>query len=166
MVGLFSGSTPWLSLILCLSVFSIVSVVDFYIASYAGQHLDTSQVAMVSSLIPFVVSLGTACLNLVLTPEGTSGSSHGLSMGVALAFVFLFLATLFLTRSARQTHGVLIGYSAAGLPLYSSSQQTSKTGSGNWFKPIMGQILENPDSRRIFLFLLLNLVSYLVFKFY
>ena len=80
-------------------------------------------------------------------------------MGVVLAFLFLFLSTIFLTRSPKQTQGILIGYSAAGLPLY-SSQQTGKTSSGNWFKPVIAQIIENHDSRRILFFLLLNLVSH------
>ncbi len=167
MAGLYPTSPPdsahtlgWSSLLGCILIFTCVSLMDFYTISYAGQHLDSSQVSLLSSLVPCAVSMGVSLLNLVLSPQGLDGIHHGVSVGVVLAFSFLSLSTVFLTRSPKQTHSVLIGYSAAGLPLY-SSQQTGKTGSGNWFRPVLGQILENQDSRRILFFLLINLVRQL-----
>ena len=163
MAGLYPTAVPdsapslgWSSLIGCVLIFTCISIVDFYTVSYAGQHLDPSQVSLLSFLVPCGVSMGVSLLNLVLSPQGLDGIHHGVSVGVVLAFSFLFLSTVFLTRSPKQSHSVLIGYSAAGLPLY--SQQTGKTGFGNWFRPVLGQILENQDSRRILFFLLMNLV--------
>ena len=156
MVNLFSSYTPWSSLLPCLIIFSLLSVLSFYIDSFGGQHIDACRVALLSSLIPFVTALGTSCL-LVYYTKDSIDIHHGLSMGVVLAFILLFLATLFLTQSVRQSHGVLVGYSAAGLPLYSSQHHTSPA-RPNWFKPVLSQIMENSDSRRIFYFLILNLV--------
>ena len=156
MVNLFSSNTPWSSLLPCLIIFSLLSVLSFYIDSFGGQHIDACHVALLSSLIPFVTALGTSCL-LVYYTKDSIDIHHGLSMGVVLAFILLFLATLFLTQSVRQSHGVLVGYSAAGLPLYSSQHHTSPA-RPNWFKPVLSQIMENSDSRRIFYFLILNLV--------
>lgn len=156
MVNLFSSNTPWSSLLPCLIIFSLLSVLSFYIDSFGGQHIDACHVALLSSLIPFVTALGTSCL-LVYYTKDSIDIHHGLSMGVVLAFILLFLATLFLTQSVRQSHGVLVGYSAAGLPLYSSQHHTSPA-RPNWFKPVLSQIMENSDSRRIFYFLILNLI--------
>lgn len=156
--GVSSISIPWFSFLLCLFVVSCVLIVDFYVSIYTGQHLDSSQMALHSSLVQFLCALVVAVGNYLLSPEDLAEGTHGLSVGVLLAFILLFLATVFLTRSPKQSQGILIGYSAAGLPLYSSNQFTPQLNAVNWFKPVIGHILDNLDSRRIFYFLILNLV--------
>lgn len=56
--------------------------------------------------------------------------------------------------------GSLIGYSAAGLPLYSFSQNSFQNTSRSFYilvGQILKQILSDINSRKIFYFLLLNL---------
>ena len=153
-VSLLSNPVPSLSSFSCLLLFSLFSVVYFYTDSIAKQHVDSYQLAGFTTFLPIFVSLG---LSIYLEYENPT-MHHGLSVGVVLASIFLLLATLFLTRSSQSSQGLLIGYSAAGLPLYSS--QVSPPTSINWIRPLLGQVIENPDSRRIFYFLLLNLVSF------
>lgn len=151
-VSLLSNPAPSLSSFSCLLLFSLFSVVYFYTDSIAKQHIDSYQLAAFTTFLPIFVSLG---VSIYLEYESPT-MQHGLSVGVVLASIFLLLATLFLTRSSQSSQGLLIGYSAAGLPLYST--QVSPPTSINWIRPLLGQVIENPDSRRIFYFLLLNLV--------
>ena len=154
--GMFSlvvNPAPSLSSLSCLLLFALLSVVHFYADSVARQHVDLYQLAAFVTFVSVVISVGVSVYLEYQNPT----MHHGLSVGVVLASMLLLLATLFLTRSSQSSQGLLIGYSAAGLPLY-SSQVTPPT-SINWMRPLLGQILENPDSRRIFYFLLLNLVS-------
>ena len=60
-----------------------------------------------------------------------------------------------LSYPGRGNGRTLIGYSASGLPLYSGEVYPT-----NWIKESLHSILINPDSRRIFYFLCLNLVSH------
>ena len=75
-------------------------------------------------------------------------------------------ATRILALSPQQTvkgGGTLVGYSEAGLPLYSFStgsgmlQKTSHS-AALIIKNGLHQILDEPDSRKIFYFLCINLV--------
>ena len=68
--------------------------------------------------------------------------------------VFISAASM-LSYPGRGGGRTLIGYSASGLPLYSGEVSPS-----NWIKESLHSILINPDSRRIFYFLCLNLVSH------
>ena len=158
-VHILSSHTPWLSLLPCVVVLALLTVVDFYAESFANQHVKPSRQALFSSIVPFITALVISVLVGHLTPMG-SEAHHGLSVGVVLAAMLLLLATVSLTnqsRDPRQSHGLLVGYSTAGLPLYSSQPSTGV--SSNWLRPLLEQIMERSESRRIFYFLLLNLVS-------
>jgi len=75
----------------------------------------------------------------------------------------MVLATGILTSRTKDTvgRGSFVGYSSAGLPLYSfAEEQAQRTHSAVMLvKGLLSHILENGDSRNIFYFLLLNLVS-------
>lgn len=152
MVNLLNGPAPSLTSLAIMFVFSFFSVFNFYSDSVAKQRIDSAHLAIFFTFSTILTALGVS----VYLEYHTSLITHKLSVGVVLACLLLLLATVFLTHSSQSTQGLLIGYSAAGLPLY-SSQQAPPT-SFNWIKPLVGQILDNPDSRRIFYFLILNLV--------
>ena len=72
------------------------------------------------------------------------------------------VATHILTSPNKGSKGSLVGYSASGLPLYSfAGDALHKTSQSvlTTLKNGMRQILESSDSRRIFYFLCVNLVS-------
>jgi hypothetical protein len=86
--------------------------------------------------------------------------NHSLT-SVFFSCVFIS-ATTVLTSPSRGSRGSFIGYSSSGLPLYSFAgdalQRTSHSAiviAKNGLK----QILEDADSRKIFYFLCINLVS-------
>lgn len=147
-------STSWSSALICLLTTSLVQVVDFYSTSIASQKLDVHRIAHLSSLVAFLSAfLLASALWYFSVPM-----AHRLSAGVVIGAVFFILATPTLTRPLpRSSQNTLIGYSAAGLPLYQS--QMSAPSLLDYVRPSMQKIMENPDSRRIFYFLLLNLVS-------
>ena len=76
--------------------------------------------------------------------------------------LFIPIATQILTSPTKATKGSLVGYSAAGLPLYSFTGDTLHRTSQSVLMIIrngLRQILEETDSRRIFYFLCVNLVG-------
>lgn len=143
----------WLSALFCLLTTSVVQVIDFYSTSIASQKLDSHRVALLSSLVAFVsASLLASVLWYFAVPM-----EHGMSAGVVIGAVFFILATPTLTRpQPRSSQNTLIGYSATGLPLYQSEMSVPSL--MDYVRPSLQKIMENPDSRRIFYFLLLNLV--------
>ena len=79
-----------------------------------------------------------------------------------LNFFPFFSATHILTSQTKSNRGNLIGFSAAGLPLYNfTGDKLSKTSNSLllFAKNGLRQILEDSDSRKIFYFLCVNLVS-------
>ena len=152
-VTLLTASAPLLSSLPCLLLVGLLSVIGFYSDTVAKQRIDTPRLTVLTTLVSIFTSLG---VSFYLSYQ-SSAIHHGLTVGVVLASCLLLLATLYLARSPPTSQGLLVGYSAAGLPLYSS--QRAPPTSLNWIKPILGQILDNTDSRRIFYFLILNLVS-------
>ena len=147
-------SISWTSALFCLLMTSVVQVVDFYSTAIASQKLDAHRIARLSSLVAFLSAL---LLASVLWYFGVP-MPHRLSAGVIIGAVFFVLATPTLTRPLpRSSQNTLIGYSAAGLPLYQS--QASAPSLLDYVRPSIQKIVENPDSRKIFYFLLLNLVS-------
>ena len=72
--------------------------------------------------------------------------------------MWLVVATVMLTHPTQRSHGTLVGYSTSGLPLYSS--QRGPPSIFESIRPTLGKIMDNPDSRRIFYFLIINLVSF------
>ena len=133
---------------------SFVQIVDFYSTAIASQNLDGHRIARLSSLVAFTSALLLASTLWYFDVP----MPHRLSAGVVIGAVFFMLATPTLTRPLpRSSQNTLIGYSASGLPLYQS--QASAPSLLDHVRPSLQKIMENPDSRKIFYFLLLNLVS-------
>jgi zinc transporter 5/7 len=151
-VILLTSPLPSLPSLLPSLSFSILSVVYFYIDSVAKQRSDSARYSALTTILSIFTFLAVSFYYLYYNYS----AHHGLTVGVVLASLFLLLATLFLTRSVPSSQGRLVGYSAAGLPLYASQQQATPT-LLSWAGPIVSQILENTDSRRILYFLMLNL---------
>lgn len=146
---------PWSSLLICLFTTSLAQVIDYYATSIASQHLDSHGVGRLSSIASFIFSLTLAYLLWNYVPS--SSSDHEITAGVVIAAVLFILATPMLTRpQSRSSQSTLVGYSAAGLPLYQSQKGSSIV--LDFLRPAFRKIMENSDSRRIFYFLLLNLV--------
>ncbi|XP_065912027.1 proton-coupled zinc antiporter SLC30A5-like [Dysidea avara] len=79
---------------------------------------------------------------------------HDVSVGLIIATVLFLIAVSMLSHSSGVGQSrTLVGYSASGLPLYSGEVNPS-----SWVKESLHSILVNPDSRRIFYFLCLNLM--------
>ena len=146
---------PWSSVLVCLFATSLAQVIDYYATSIASQHLDSHGVGRLSSIASFIFSLVLACLLWNYVP---SSSDHEITAGVVIASILFILATPMLTRpQSRSSQSTLVGYSAAGLPLYQSQRGSSIV--VDFLRPAFYKIMENSDSRRIFYFLLLNLVQ-------
>ncbi len=126
---------------------------DYYTHALSSQKADAHRVARAGSLAAFLSALVVAAVSWHLLPT----DDHALSAGVVLGAMFFVFATAMLTRPVRHSHATLVGYSSSGLPLYASQRRPPSIVEA--LRPILGKILENQDSRRIFYFLLLNLVG-------
>lgn len=144
---------PWSSALPCLLLTGVLQVADYYTTSIAAQKVDHHRLACVASLASFLLAFSLACLAWWLLPP----VDHTLSAGVIMATVLFVLVTPSLTRPVSRSHGILVGYSNAGLPLYQSNQKTPSSILAA-IRPALVKIMENSDSRRIFYFLILNLV--------
>jgi zinc transporter 5/7 len=84
---------------------------------------------------------------------------HALSGGVVFAIVMFIFATDLLSSPIKQRSGAFIGYGQDGAPVFNLTHQRSQS-----FLLILRSslrdILAETDSRRIFYFLCINLVSY------
>ena len=141
-----------------LSVVGVTQLVDFYTTTIASQRVDPVQISRINSLLSFSVALSIATLTWYYYPV----EEHGLSAGVVMATVFFLLATATLTRhNPRSSSYSLIGYSPAGLPLYSAhrSMDVSYSSLLSLARGGVRKIMDDTNSRRIFYFLLLNLVG-------
>lgn len=149
-------SIPWSSALPCLVLTGLLQVADYYTTSIATQRVDQHRLACVSSLSSFLLAFSLACLLWWVLPP----VDHTLSAGVVIATVLFVLVTPSLTRPVSRSHGILVGYSTAGLPLYQSSHQKMAPSVLEIIRPAFIKIMENSDSRRIFYFLILNLVRW------
>lgn len=142
----------WWSALPCLLTTSLLQVVDFYTSSVALSKMDHHRVARTSSLSSFLFACGLATLIWWFLPPATI--DHTLSVGVVIGASLFVLATPSLTRPLDRSHGILVGYSPTGLPLYQDPPSIV-----HQLRGALVRIMENPDSRRIFYFLMLNLVG-------
>ena len=159
-IQLVSQDIPLLSLhsIGALCAVGLTQLADFYVTTIATQRVDPAQMGRVSSLLSFSVAVAMATLSWYSYPV----EEHGLSVGVVMATIFFLLATAILTRpNPRSSSFSLIGYSSAGLPLYSAhrSMHLSYSSLVSLVREGVGRIMDDTNSRRIFYFLLLNLVG-------
>jgi len=83
---------------------------------------------------------------------------HELSGGVVFAIVMFAFATDLLLSPVKQRSGAFIGYSQEGVPLFNLTHQKSQS-LLLILKSSLRDILAESDSRNIFYFLCINLVS-------
>ena len=83
---------------------------------------------------------------------------HELSGGVVFAVVMFAFATDLLSSPIKQRSGAFIGYSQEGAPLFNLTHQKSQS-LLLIIKSSLRDILAETDSRNIFYFLCINLVS-------
>jgi zinc transporter 5/7 len=83
---------------------------------------------------------------------------HALSGGVVFAIVMFIFATDLLLSPIKQRSGAFIGYSQDGAPVFNLTQQRSQS-LLLILRSSLRDILAESDSRRIFYFLCINLVS-------
>lgn len=146
-----------------------VFVIDYYIEAACVSRLDvtrTGQFGMMAVLVsalvintiwnhPFVSQMTN-----IRQVKNLMTEEHEISVGVVFSVVLFAFATHILTKPVRGTKGTLIGYSAAGPPLYSFAGEALQRKSHSLFviaKNGLRQILEESDSRRIFFFLCINM---------
>lgn len=161
----------WSSLFVPIGIVTVlVLVVDYYIESACLTHLDvayTGQIGTTAVLAgaillsavwthPLVNHVATILdMNQLITTE------HEISAGVVISAVLFAIATHSLSQPLRgSSRGTLIGYSAAGPPLYSFAGEAIQRTSQSVIvvaRNGLRQIIEESDSRRIFYFLCINL---------
>jgi len=83
---------------------------------------------------------------------------HALSGGVVFAIVMFIFATDLLSSPIKQRSGAFIGYSQDGAPVFHLTQQRSQS-LLIILRSSLRDILSESDSRKIFYFLCINLVS-------
>ena len=151
------AAVPSFHAIASLCAVGLAQLADFYASLIAAQRMDAAQVSRLGSLVSFSAAMAMATLFWYSYPA----TEHGLSVGVVIATIFFLLATATLTRpNPRSSSYSLIGYSSAGLPLYSVHRSVHLSYSSllSLVREGLRKIMEDPNSRRIFYFLLLNLV--------
>ena len=145
---------PWSSCLACVLITGASLVLEFYAEAIATQRSDHHLASRVGSLALLISSLALSIGCWTWYPPACE---HPLSAGLVIAVVLLVAATVQLTQRSHPQARSLVGYSASGLPLYSSLETTPTV--VHWASSVVHKILENPDSRRIFYFLILNLVG-------
>ncbi|CAH8466560.1 unnamed protein product [Heterobilharzia americana] len=185
-----ASQAEWIFWMVCTSV---IHVLDFYmtslVSSRLGAHSVTRLAKMVVVLSGLIFSLfwvSPEALGIMATNNGIRAHSfllqHQMSVGVIIAVVCILYASDLLTTTKSgygpdgNSSGHFIGYSMAGLPLFTAGQ-TPTHGSallanqeeiGLWYhlRATFHGILNGQASRRIFAFLCLNLAFTFVELFY
>ncbi|PVD20114.1 hypothetical protein C0Q70_20608 [Pomacea canaliculata] len=160
----------WLNTIIpLLIVILTVCIIDYYIENVAISHLQGARVAFYSSVAmfggaiffsytwnhPYVTKATTLHKIKDIVTE-----DHVLSGGVIFSVLIFILAARMLLSAGRAAKGSFIGYSPAGIPLYSFSSDAFHKTSHSLMLVLrngLRQILEESDSRKIFYFLCVNL---------
>lgn len=162
--------TSWWSVLLPLFIITVIFVLNYYVEAVCITRLDQSRTSRFGAMATFLAALAFSFLwNHPFVSQLTNLSDlhkvisvdHVFSGGVAFSFVLFMFATNILSTPIRGgSRGSFIGYSAAGLPLYSFTGDTLHRTSHSMMliaKNGLRQILEESDSRRIFYFLCVNL---------
>lgn len=158
-----SVSFPSFHSIGILVVLGLIQAADFYVMTIASQRVEPAKVSRMASLMSFIVALVMAGLSWYSYPGNSKGEEHGLSVGAVMATIFFLVATVTLSHpTGRSSSYSLVGYSSAGLPLYSTHRSSSQLTYASILSTVregLTQIMADSNSRRIFYFLLLNLVG-------
>jgi len=152
----------------CIILF--VFIIDYYMEAVAATRLEVPLAARVGKLATFMCALFFSCVwnhpfvsqvNDMMKIKEIMTEEHMLSGGVVFSFILFLFATQILTSAgSRSTKGSLVGYSAAGLPLYNFTGDVLQRTSQSLLIILrngLRQILEESDSRKIFYFLCINL---------
>ena len=162
-IQLATQDTPIPSLVSMVTPFAVglMQLADFYMTTIASQRVDHTQVGRIGSLVTFSSALLLASLSWYYHPVE---EEHGLSIGVVMATIFFLIATATLTcPNPRSSSYSLVGYSSAGLPLYSAHRSVPSSLS-SLVREGLARIMDDRNSRRIFYFLLLNLVGVVSYR--
>ena len=162
-----SEPLPSLGSLSLLLLLGLAQLADFYSTTIAAQRVDHTKISRIGSVLSFSVALAMASLSFYwYNSNNVNEEEHGLSVGVVMATIFFLVATVTLTRQTpRSSSYSLIGYSSAGLPLY-STQRSLQFSYGSLLSVVkdgLRKIMDDGNSRRIFYFLLLNLVGQALF---
>ena len=162
----FFGSISSLILpVLLISVF--LFILDFYVEQMAIVKLDRIRTFRYGT---FTMIFSALILSLLWVKTATVVNSgawfgrmiqveeHELSGGVVFAVVMFAFATDLLSSPIKQRSGAFIGYSQEGVPLFNITQQKSQS-LLLIIKSSLRDVLAENDSRQIFYFLCINLVS-------
>lgn len=159
----------WYLLFPLLLVIFFTLIVDYYVTAIVNNHLQPVQTAaygsyaiFLSALIlsiswnhPYMARITTMNkLTEIITED------HILSAGVLFSLSAYLIATFILVSPSRGSKVNFIGYSPAGLPLYSITGEALHKTSVSILGLLKGglrHILEESDSRKIFYFLCINM---------
>jgi zinc transporter 5/7 len=112
--------------------------------------------ALIASLI--WIKTATIASNHIWFGRTIQVEEHELSGGVVFAVVMFAFATDLLLSPIKQRSGAFIGYNLEGVPLFNLTHQKSQS-LVLILKSSLRDILAESDSRQIFYFLCINLVS-------
>ena len=148
-----------------MSIFLFVT--DFYVEQLAVVKLDRIRTCRYGTLTMIFSSLAVSLLWVKTATVANSSvwfgrtieiEEHQLSGGVVFSVVMFAFATDLLSSPIKQRSGAFIGYSQEGTPLFNLTHQKSKS-LLLILKSSLRDVLAEPDSRQIFYFLCINLVS-------
>lgn len=163
--SLFGNISSFILPIVLISIFLFVT--DFYVEQLAIVKLDRIRTCRYGTLTMIFSALA---VSLVWVKTATVANSsvwfgrtieieeHQLSGGVVFAVVMFAFATDLLSSPIKQRSGAFIGYSQEGVPLFNLTHQKSQS-LLLILKSSLRDILAETDSRQIFYFLCINLVS-------
>lgn len=148
-----------------MSIFLFVT--DFYVEQLAMVKLDRIRTCRYGTLTMIFSALAVSLLWGKTAAVANSSvwfgrtieiEEHQLSGGVVFAVVMFAFATDLLSSPIKQRSGAFIGYSQEGIPLFNLTHQKSQS-LLLILKSSLRDILAESDSRQIFYFLCINLVS-------
>jgi len=160
----------WSSTIIPVTLVTLlVCVADYYIEAACTSRLDATRTSRVGTMAVLVSALLlSGAWNHPFNAHITNTQrikelfieEHEVSLGVLFSIILFSLATYVLLKPIRGSKGNLVGYTAAGPPVYNFAgdalHRTSQSVAAV-LKNGLRQILEESDSRSIFFFLCINL---------
>lgn len=168
-ISVFKTVLPWMLPFLVISI--LLFVTDFYIEQIAITKIGRIRAirygifSMISAATVasyfWTISLAAIVHKLLWFAETTESvlpEEHALSGGVVFAIVMFIFATDLIAGTSRQNFASFVGYGQDGIPLFNLTQQKSQS-LAIILRTSLKEILVESDSRKIFYFLCINLVS-------